>query len=105
MFARKFRTALGSAALGVTLAGQLLAADLPPPFEGRLDSVAEASRQVVIDGVTYPLSSTIRVQDQQGKSLTLRPLYTGMLVRATVGQPVPGRAGPSPIVTLTILNN
>jgi hypothetical protein len=85
-------------------AGLVAAADLPPPFEGRIDAVSVASRQVTIGGVTYRLAGTARVQGQDGRLVPLRATDAGRAARVQLAAPVPGAAGYAPIVSLTLIN-
>ncbi|MBL8224700.1 MAG: hypothetical protein JNM50_05160 [Chromatiales bacterium] len=88
--------------LGV--AGPAGAADLPPPFEGRIDAVSVASRQVTIGGVTYRLTGSARVQGEDGRLVPLRATDAGRPARVQLAAPVPGAAGHAPIVSLTLIN-
>jgi len=86
------------------LAGAAGAAGLPPPFEGRIDAVGVASRQVTIGGVTYRLSGSARVEDENGRPVPLRATDAGRQARVQPAAPVPGATGHAPIVVLTLIN-
>jgi hypothetical protein len=92
------------AALGALIAGVAGAADMPPPFEGRIEAVLEASRQVTIGGVVYRLTGSARVQGEDGRALPLRPGDAGRAARVQLAAPAPGAAGHAPIVVLTLIN-
>jgi|688.fasta_scaffold1221717_2 hypothetical protein len=100
------RSLAGVAVLAVALAGAARADDDPPePFEGHLDEVAIAARLVTIDGVTYPMSSTVAVRDAAGKALQLRESHAGYRVLVAVAVPEPDAQGPAPVVALTLLSD
>jgi hypothetical protein len=80
------------------------AAEPPPPFEGRIDAVSVASRQVTIGGVTYRLTGSARVQGEDGRLVPLRATDAGRAVRVQLAAPQPGVAGYAPIVSLTLIN-
>jgi hypothetical protein len=86
---------------GMGLAG---AAEPPPPFEGRIEAVAVASREVTVGGVTYRLSGSARVQDEDGRLVPLRATDAGRAVRVQLAAPQPGVASYAPIVSLTLIN-
>jgi hypothetical protein len=86
------------------LAMGAMAGEPPPPFEGRLDEVAVASRRITVSGVTYPLAPTVRVQGQDGRPATLRAEDLGRWVQVVVAAPDPGKQGPAPVLVLTLIN-
>jgi hypothetical protein len=80
------------------------AVDLPPPFEGRLDEVSVASRRITINGVTYPLLATARIEGQDGRPAVLRAEDVGRWVQVEVDAPDPGKPGPAPVRALKLIN-
>jgi hypothetical protein len=100
------RTLASVAVLAVAFAGAARADEDPPePFEGHLDEVAVAARLVTIDGVTYPMSSTVAVRDTAGKAVQLRESHAGYRVLVAVAVPEPDAQGPAPVVALTLLTD
>lgn len=87
----------------VSIATGAEAADRPPPFSGRLDAVAVASRQVTIDGMVYSLSSAVKVQDSVGRLVNLTPASIGQSVLVEVAAAESGASGPMPILALTLI--
>lgn len=99
------RSLASGVALAVAFAGAVRAADRPEPFEGRLDEVAVAARLVTIDGVTYPMASSVAIRDAAGKAVLLRESHVGRRVLVGVGAAEPGAKGPAPVVALTLLTD
>lgn len=65
----------------VFTAGALQAAPPAEPVVTRLEGVDPASRQVVADGMTWALSSTVAIQVPGQERASLRELRPGMNVR------------------------
>src|SRR5690554_4078448 len=63
------------------------AADAPEPMTGVLEAVHAASRRVVVDGVSYGLSSTVNIAWSDGTRLSLLELSPGPKVRIRVTAP------------------
>jgi len=86
---------------GLMLAAGLAQAAPPPELAvARLQVVDVASRQVVADGLTWALSSTVAIQVPGRKRASLRDLEPGMNVRL---QLVP-TTGEVPVVSsITVL--
>lgn len=102
----KHRSLRAIAAIAVlAAAGIARAEDAPEPFEGHLDAVAVAARLVTIDGVTYPMSSTVAIRDPAGRPAVLRESHAGYRVRVSVAVPEPDAQGPAPVVALTLLSD
>lgn len=92
-----------SAAIFALVVAAGLAEAAPPPPEStvaRLTAVDVASRQVVADGMTWAMSSTVRVKVPGQKGGSLRDLRPGMHVRMVLAP----SAGEVPVVNhITVL--
>lgn len=66
------------------LGGGASAAPPPEPVEARLEAVDPASREIVVHGVTWALSSTVAIQMPGNPRASLRDVTAGMNVRLEV---------------------